>query len=137
MYQTPWTKKASSLPSDRIQPKLGPLVDMRAKSKPKGRQEEPTKSKQVRKLESLLTALQEPTEKARRAEKDPKGGCFCLGMYVCRINSTGASDLINSANTPSLAPCPAVYLLRIYSLHHQSTQLCLCFLFFTTSNTVR
>jgi hypothetical protein len=77
MPVTPWTKGTSSLPSDRIRPRSG--ADTKAKGK--GRHEEPTKSTEVRKLESLLVALQESVGN-RRAEKDPKGGCFCLGIIV-------------------------------------------------------
>jgi hypothetical protein len=86
-YQTAWTKKASSVPSDRIRPKP-PADSTKAKGKGQARQEQHTKSSEVRNLESLLTALRESTENAKRIEKDPNGGCFCLGVYIHRFNSS-------------------------------------------------
>lgn len=102
MNHTPWTKKTSSFPSDRIRPKAPTDTKANVKATGKRRQDEPTKSKEVRKLESLLKALQEPAEVGKRAEKDPNGGCFCLGIYqfgsidqACQAQA----NLINSANT--------------------------------------
>jgi hypothetical protein len=134
MHQTPWTNKASSVPSDRIRPNHS--ANTKAKGKGKGRQEEPLKSKEVRNLESLLTALQESNENSKRIEMDPKGGCFCLGMHFHPLKSISAPDFIDSANAQSFALCPIVYLLRLYSLHHQPSQLRLRLLFFATPNTI-
>lgn len=104
MHQTPWTKKASSVPSDRIRPK--PPLDATSRPKGKGKghqtQDEPTKSREVRRLESLLTALRESTEKGRRIEKDPKGGCFCLGIFLQR--TWKAFLILLTARTHNLSP---------------------------------
>ena len=78
MKGTPWSKKNSSLPSDRIKPSLKPPVNTSASTKNKGKGKQPDelpKSKEVRQLEDLLQRV----ETSAGGEKDPKGGCFCLG----------------------------------------------------------
>lgn len=79
MQRTPWTKPKGSLPSDRIKstPKF---VRKASKIKGNGKQQqssEPPKSREVQKLESLAQAVRDATT----IEKDPKGGCFCLGRF--------------------------------------------------------
>lgn len=84
MHRTPWTKKASSVPSDRI--KATPnLSNTASKSKGKGKQlapPDPPKSKDVQRLEALIRDIKSSTGK----EKDPTGGCFCLGQLFSRFN---------------------------------------------------
>ncbi|KAI0666840.1 hypothetical protein C8Q78DRAFT_1072192 [Trametes maxima] len=90
MHHTAWTKKGSSLPSDRIPPKAQARTQaVPAKAKGKRKDEPaPPKSKDVRRLEKLRDDLR----KASGHDKDPKGGCFCqarmhsLSAYtpVCR-----------------------------------------------------
>ncbi|KAI0351906.1 hypothetical protein OH77DRAFT_1429223 [Trametes cingulata] len=97
MNHTAWTKKGSSLPSDRIPPKV---QSQAAPAKAKGKQKEtgPPKSKEVRKLEKLRDDLR----KASGRDKDPNGGCFCqarmhplspytpicraCGLILCELN---------------------------------------------------
>ncbi|TFK39646.1 hypothetical protein BDQ12DRAFT_603886 [Crucibulum laeve] len=99
MHHTPWTKKGSSLPSDRIRPaKPQPAL---ANPKGKGKQQtsaEPPKSKEVRRIESLIQGLKDSKE----TDKDPTGGCFCqtrehklsihtpicqsCGLVLCELN---------------------------------------------------
>ncbi|KAI0817006.1 hypothetical protein BC628DRAFT_1333886 [Trametes gibbosa] len=103
---TAWTKKASSLPSDRIPPRV-PSQAASANAKSKGKQKEnaPPKSKDVRKLEKLRDDLR----KASGRDKDPKGGCFCqarmhgLSAYtpICR----GCGLVLCELNLPNYA-CP-------------------------------
>jgi hypothetical protein len=92
---TPWSH--SSLPSDRIKPKGAPNV---AKPKAKGKQQaqqppNPPKSKNAQRIETLWLSVKNSTGR----ERDPKGGCFCLGAP-----STLASDdeRRRMMNTPSL-----------------------------------
>lgn len=72
MRHTPWAK-ASSLPSERLrtQPSYA-----QTNVKGKGKRPEEPKSQAVLKLESQLAALRASTGRT----KDPKGGCFCLGL---------------------------------------------------------
>ena len=82
MKRTPWSKQNSSIPSDRIKPSPKPSVNTSTSTKKtgKGKQQqpgEPPKSKEVIRLEDLLQRVQNVTG----GEKDPKGGCFCLGAY--------------------------------------------------------
>ncbi|KAI0766885.1 hypothetical protein BD413DRAFT_480500 [Trametes elegans] len=89
MHQTAWTKKGSSLPSDRIPPKVQSQPTP-AKTKAKGKRKDsaPPKSKDVRKLEKLRDDLRN----ASGHDADPSGGCFCqarmhgLSIYtpICR-----------------------------------------------------
>ncbi|GBE86181.1 hypothetical protein SCP_0900590 [Sparassis crispa] len=75
MNQIVSRKKGSSVPSDRIPPP----VRSQAKNKGSGKQAEPLKSKEVRRLEGLRDALVGATLR----EPDPKGGCFCQAqMHV-------------------------------------------------------
>ncbi|KAJ7734113.1 hypothetical protein B0H16DRAFT_156142 [Mycena metata] len=101
MHHTAWTKKASTLPSDRIRPPPQPAVSAGKNSKGKAKTAiaEPPKSKAVRQLESLKNGL---TASYGSANKDPKGGCFCqakghalsthsplcrnCGLVLCEIN---------------------------------------------------
>ncbi|KAJ6515775.1 hypothetical protein C8R45DRAFT_810804 [Mycena sanguinolenta] len=101
MQQTPWTKKSSSVPSDRIRPSPPPASNPGKNSKGKGKTvvSEPPKSKAVRHLESLKNGLSASSGNPR---KDPKGGCFCqarehplstysalcrnCGLVFCEIN---------------------------------------------------
>ncbi|EIW58826.1 uncharacterized protein TRAVEDRAFT_58921 [Trametes versicolor FP-101664 SS1] len=101
MNRTAWVKKgSSSLPSDRIPPKVQPQAAPSA-SKAKGKQKAetaPPKSKEVRKLEKQRDDLR----KSSGLDKDPKGGCFCqarmhalspftpicraCGLILCELN---------------------------------------------------
>ncbi len=74
---TAWTKKGSSLPSDRIPSRTQTPQPAKAKAKGKGKEETPPKSKEVRALEKLRDDLRN----ASGRERDPKGGCFCQGVY--------------------------------------------------------
>ncbi|KAI0644269.1 hypothetical protein C8Q79DRAFT_914225 [Trametes meyenii] len=99
MHHTAWTKKGSSLPSDRIPPKAHQAQAGPAKAKGKRKDEPaPPKSKDVRRLEKLRDDLR----KASGRDKDPKGGCFCqarmhplsaytpicraCGLILCELN---------------------------------------------------
>lgn len=83
MHHTAWTKpKGGILPSDRIPPKTQPPSQMskgtnKGKGKNKQKDAEMPKSKEVRGLEKLRDDLR----KASGKERDPKGGCFCQGLY--------------------------------------------------------
>ncbi|KIP02836.1 hypothetical protein PHLGIDRAFT_130513, partial [Phlebiopsis gigantea 11061_1 CR5-6] len=76
--RTPWTQKASSVPSDRI-----PL--RKTTPKPKAKNAGSTtpanatipKSKEVRRLEALTNGLQALVSSGGAPRMDPKGGCFC------------------------------------------------------------
>ncbi|KAJ3893665.1 hypothetical protein GG344DRAFT_42867 [Lentinula edodes] len=101
MYHTAWTQKHSSLPSDRIAPPSRPSSSQ-SNSKSKGKNvksdQGPPKSKEVRKLETLLSSL----KGSESPKKDPKGGCFCqarnhplssytpicrtCGLILCNVN---------------------------------------------------
>ncbi|KAH9479956.1 hypothetical protein JR316_0008553 [Psilocybe cubensis] len=107
MSRTPWTKPTSSFPSDRIKPKPSPNPTQ-SKNKGKGNQQrddEPPKSKPVRKLEKLLSGIR----KSKLDERDPKGGCFCLARthelspYTPLCRSCGL--ILCSLNAPYYA-CP-------------------------------
>lgn len=75
MHRTPWTKKGSSIPSDRIKP-LGKGLTNKSKGKTKETQTAKLpKSKVVCRLEMILQAVRTTANH----ETDPKGGCFCLG----------------------------------------------------------
>jgi hypothetical protein len=79
MQRTPWTKQKGSLPSDRIK-SINNSAGYALKSKGNGKRQQssaPPKSKEVKRLESLLQAIRDATAD----EKDPKGGCFCLGTF--------------------------------------------------------
>ncbi|KAH9889006.1 hypothetical protein C8Q73DRAFT_709253 [Cubamyces lactineus] len=99
MHHTAWTKKGSSLPSDRIPPKVqAQATPSKAKGKKKQNDSTPPKSKEVRALEKLRDDLR----KASGQDKDPKGGCFCqasmhtlspytpicraCGLILCELN---------------------------------------------------
>ena len=76
MQRTPWTKPKGYLPSDRIPITKSPVNAPKSKGK-QHQSSEPPKSTQVRKLESLIQAVRNITPN----EKDPKGGCFCIGAF--------------------------------------------------------
>jgi hypothetical protein len=87
MHRTPWTKPKGSLPSDRIKP-IHKSANNVSKSKGHRKQQqqaslEPPKSKEVKRLESLVQAIRN----VAAHEKDPKGGCFCLGTFYTHINT--------------------------------------------------
>ncbi|CAA7269860.1 unnamed protein product [Cyclocybe aegerita] len=101
MHRTPWTKQASSLPSDRIKPKI--QNNPTSRNKGKGRLQdspEPPRSKEVKRLESLLKGVNESSG----TEKDPTGGCFCLARnhalssYITICHSCGL--ILCSTNLP-------------------------------------
>ncbi|KAJ7483877.1 hypothetical protein B0H11DRAFT_1723270 [Mycena galericulata] len=110
MHHTPWTKKSSSVPSDRIRPSPPPQSSpdsaKNSKGKAKGTSAEPPKSRAVRNLELLKNAL---TVSYSSAQKDPKGGCFCqarehtLSIYsaLCR----GCGLVLCEVNLPQYS-CP-------------------------------
>lgn len=76
MHRTAWTKQGSSLPSDRIKSVHAVKGPSNTPKKTKQQQSQETaKSQAVRKLEALLQAV----KSASGLEKNPKGGCFCLG----------------------------------------------------------
>ncbi|KAJ6610627.1 hypothetical protein B0H10DRAFT_1811297 [Mycena sp. CBHHK59/15] len=108
MHQTPWTKKASSIPSDRIRPASQPAsnVPKNSKGKSKGAAAvEPPKSKAVRQLESVRNGLTTSSGNG----KDPQGGCFCqarehsLSTYAALCRACGL--ILCSTNLPQFA-CP-------------------------------
>lgn len=70
-HRTPWT--SSQFPSDRLKPRPSPQA---AKGKSAKSIEDNLKSKEVLKLEKQLKNLLSTSGN----EKDPKGGCFCLGL---------------------------------------------------------
>ncbi|KAG1876731.1 hypothetical protein C8R48DRAFT_745328 [Suillus tomentosus] len=116
MQPTPWSKAAGSLPSDRLpRPAQRPQHVSQKQSKGKGKNQEPSKSKAIRKLESLA----EGVRKSSGREKDPKGGCFCqarehdLSPYtaICR----GCGLILCAINLPYYAcpHCSAVLLSDI------------------------
>ena len=72
MPRTPWTQPKGSLPSDHLNPKY---VSKASKNKKHQQSPGPPKSREVKRLESLIQAVRE----ANADDKDPKGGCFCLG----------------------------------------------------------
>ncbi|CAK5270108.1 unnamed protein product [Mycena citricolor] len=89
MYHTAWTKKGSSLPSDRIKPNPPPSQNTKSKGKAAAPPPEPPKSKAVKQLEALRKGL---VSAGATPKQDPKGGCFCqarehtLSKYtpICR-----------------------------------------------------
>ncbi|KAJ7035824.1 hypothetical protein C8F04DRAFT_873822, partial [Mycena alexandri] len=99
MHHTAWTKKASTVPSDRIRPTPQLAVTGGKKGKAKTPVPEAPKSKAVRQLESLKNGL---TASYGSAQRDQKGGCFCqakdhalsthsplcrnCGLVLCEIN---------------------------------------------------
>ena len=72
MRRTAWAQPKGSLPSDRVKPKN---VNNSSKNKRHQQSSEPPKSREVKRLESLIQAVRDATAD----DKDPKGGCFCLG----------------------------------------------------------
>ena len=72
MHRRPWAQPKGSLLSDRIAPKYASNA---SKNKKHPQSSGPPKSREVKRLESLIQAVRDATEN----DKDPKGGCFCLG----------------------------------------------------------
>lgn len=115
MQRTAWSKAAGSVPSDRLRPAQRPQHAPQKQNKGKDKTPEPSKSKAVRKLESLA----EGVRKSSGREKDPKGGCFCqarehdLSPYtaICR----GCGLILCAINLPYYAcpHCSAVLLSDI------------------------
>src|SRR5258708_26358044 len=110
MYRTPWTKPASSFPSDLIKPVFkGQSNKNKSKgnvnSKDSGSSSRPDsdtgKSKEVKKLESFLQAFQT----ASGLERDPKGGCYCLGKKCIHLSKAEIDNF-----------CIVRYTARIHDL---------------------
>ncbi|KAJ7607564.1 hypothetical protein FB45DRAFT_947921 [Roridomyces roridus] len=79
MNRTAWSKQSSSFPSDRIRPSPPPPPPSKnGKAKGKGVATEPPKSKAVRQLETLKSAL---SASSSSRKSDPKGGCFCQARH--------------------------------------------------------
>lgn len=76
MPPTPWTKK-SALTSDRLRSTSSSPSNANQAGKGKGKARDASKSKEIRKLETLANGIRGYTGD----EKDPKGGCFCLGDF--------------------------------------------------------
>ena len=85
---TPWTHKASSLPSDRIPSRNATPKPVKASpNRTAAGSPQPTtapKSKDVRRLEILVKGLQSLVTSGAQPPLDPKGGCFCQGQ--CQVN---------------------------------------------------
>ncbi|KAE9401267.1 hypothetical protein BT96DRAFT_1018232 [Gymnopus androsaceus JB14] len=103
MHHTPWTSKQSSVPSDRIKPSHSASQPTKGKGKAPASQE--PKSREVRRLESLLSALRV----SQSPKKDPNGGCFCqarehpLSSYTSICRNCGL--ILCNINQPHFA-CP-------------------------------
>ncbi|KAI6008171.1 hypothetical protein F5J12DRAFT_827067 [Pisolithus orientalis] len=124
MHRTPWTS-SGSLTSDRI-----PARPLPAKQQAKGRGQGPPKSKAVLALETRLHNVEYVSGK----EKDPKGGCFCLGTYPIALLTTAGTILsvsvcagrqLSSQGTRSIYLRSPLLWLRPRSLQSQLTALCL------------
>jgi hypothetical protein len=113
MPQTQWTKKASTLPSDRFQPSH-PRSSAIAKGKGKGH-DVLSKSKEVRQLESLLKGLQDGTTAGPGVEKDSKSGCFCLGIPVFMLPYSD-NNFVHSSNSLAFTLYSPMRVLWIHSL---------------------
>jgi hypothetical protein len=74
MHRRPWAQPKGYLPSDRIKSKY---VGNASKNKRNQQSSELPKSREVKRLESLIQAVRDANED----DKDPKGGCFCLGKF--------------------------------------------------------
>lgn len=104
MHRTPWTS-SGSLTSDRIPARHLPTSTTPAKQQSKGKgQSGPPKSKAVLTLENRLHNV----EYASGKEKDPKGGCFCLGTYAIAVLSV-ARRVVDHEHT-YVQPGNTVYL---------------------------
>jgi len=120
MPPTPWTAKASSLPSDRIPSKSRhQFAPTKLQSSASSSNVKPAKSKALHELESLLVAVQnEPSSRIL----DPKGGCFCQGAFILsdddRLRSTWMTNLL-SPHAPALYLRPDVSRLRPPALQSQ------------------
>lgn len=112
---TAWSKAAGSLPSDRLRPAQRPQHTPQKQSRGKGKTQEPSKSKAIRKLESLA----EGVRKSSSREKDPKGGCFCqarehgLSPYAPICRSCGLILCVINLPYYACPHCSAVLLSDI------------------------
>ena len=105
---TPWIKSnsSSSLVSDRIKSRPSPPPNSSASAKGKGKSKqttEPPKSAEVRRLEALIRDLRENNG----STKDPKGGCFCLGVSLknsLRDELLGAKTWMYKARVHPVSP---------------------------------
>lgn len=124
---TAWSH--SSLSSDRIKPKGAPNV---AKPKGKGKQQaqqppDPPKSKDVRRIETLLQSAKNSTGR----ERDPKGGCFCLGAPFTLASDDEQRRMMNnpsltcSSYSRPITVYTAMPILRSDSLFRQSSPVLL------------
>jgi len=110
MHRTPWTKSASSFPSDRIKPVVKGQSNKNknskgnANSKDSGSSSQPDsdagKSKEVKKLENFLQAMQT----ASGLERDPKGGCYCLGKDYIHLPNAEIDNDFPTARIHDLSP---------------------------------
>ncbi|KAJ7079544.1 hypothetical protein C8R44DRAFT_654072 [Mycena epipterygia] len=103
MHHTPWTKKASTLPSDRIRPSAPLNPPKNPKGKGKGVVAEPPKSKALRNLEKLKNAI---AASSNNHAKDPRGGCsvkHSLSTYTTLCRNCGL--ILCEVNLPQYA-CP-------------------------------
>ena len=78
MARTPWTQ-ASSLPSDRIKPKVQQPNNKNKKGKNKD--PGPAKSLAVRRLEKMISDLQS-TRNRDTLDKNRGNACFCQGKLI-------------------------------------------------------
>lgn len=107
-HQTAWTKKASSLPSDRIAPRNAPKKPKQSANRsPAGSDVGGvvgvSKSKDVRRLETLRDGLQSLVSSGRTPGKDPKGGCFCQGMSIPSSDQLRAHEMRLPARSHTLS----------------------------------
>lgn len=126
MHRTPWTKSASSFPSDRLKPVVkGQGQKNKSKgnvnSKDPGSSSQPEVSKEVQKLKSLLQALRT----ASGLEKDPKGGCYCLGKKCekCIYESQYSHLSLSSENPRPFALHSNLSFMRAHPVFPKPTPL--------------
>lgn len=91
MHRTPWSKGGSSVPSDRIKTVVKASTN-KSKGKAKEPFVEPSKSKDVRRLEMILQGVRTTTNH----ETDPKGGCYCLGKGYQKELQDGLNEQFSS-----------------------------------------
>ncbi|KAF8989684.1 hypothetical protein BDQ17DRAFT_423048 [Cyathus striatus] len=118
--KTPWTGKASVLPSDRLPPRSqAPALQSASKGKARD-PPEPPKSREVQRLEKIIKGIRS----SDGTLKDPKGGCFCqarthslstfspicfgCGLILCEVNLPQyccphcSKPLLNTGNRESI-----------------------------------
>lgn len=114
MHRTAWTKKSSSLPSDRIKSSNAQNAPSNSsKAKGKGKEQ---KSPEVRKLEALADAIRNSSGN----ERDAKGGCYCQG--ACNV----ARDCLPLLQITHLVSVARVHALSPYNPICRSCGLVLC-----------